>query len=662
MTLRPAIFRRLLLPLAVFALPALAAAPDPAARGAAVRVQDDLFLASNGAWLDSTPIPADKSEVYGADLPAIVNARVRTIVDDLRRQPQPAGSNARKLVDYFDSEMDTAAIDRAGLAPVRAQLAAIDAIATPAGLARWQGRVQGVLKTPLWLWGGFADFKDPGTNRVLVMQGGLGLPGRGYYLDKGAQVESARAAYLAYLATLARLAGERDPQGAALHVLALETRLAQAHVPAAEATNPARVQSLDAGGLGKAAPGLDWQAFLDGAGMAAGERLNLVHPPGAAAIARLLHELPLDDWKLYFRLRTLDAAAPLLPEPFRAAHFSFRGKALGGQRTRAPRAERALDSLSAALGDALGQLYMGRHFPPQDKARVERIVEEVRGAALEAVGQIAWMGPAARAEALAKVRGMRAKVGYPAAWRDYTGLDIRRGDALGNRDRARRHEWLRLAALSGTPVDRRLWAMSPLEPNAYYDPVLNEINLPAGHLQAPWFDARADDAANYGGIGTLVAHELSHAFDGIGSQFDSRGVQRDWWSEGDHAAFAAFSARLVARFDAHEVLPGARVNGKLTLPENIADLMGLQLAWRAYRNTQSAKLEGERRFFLAYARQWAVKRRDERTLQLLSSDPHAPAFLRANVPAMQLDGFHDAFGTQPGDRMFVPAADRLRAW
>lgn len=662
MTLRPSLRHCLLLPLAALFITL------PLSAGA-VRPQDDLFLAANGAWLNSTTIPADKPEIYAADFPATVNARVRAIVDALRSRPQPAGSNARKLVDYFDSDMDTAAIDRAGLAPVRAQLAAIDALATPAELARWQGRVQGILKTPLWLWGGFADFKDPGTNRVLVMQGGLGLPDRDYYLEQDARMKSARAGYLAYLTTLATLAGERDPADAARRVLALETRLAAAHVPAAEARNPAGVQTLAAAGLARVAPGLDWQAFLDGASMEAGAAVNLVHPAAAAAIARLQRELPLDDWKRYFRLRTLDAAAPLLPAPFRAAHFAFRGKALGGQGAPAPRAERALDSLTAALGDALGQAYMQRHFPPRHKARVEQMVEQVRAAAAEAIGQIAWMGPEARAEALAKIKAMRAKVGYPDAWRDYGGLEIRRGDALGNRDRARRHEWLRLAALSGKPVDRRQWAMSPLEPNAYYDQVLNEINLPAGMLQAPLFDADADDAANFGGVGTLIAHELSHAFDSAGSRFDSRGIGRDWWSAADHAAFARFSARLVARFDAVEALPGVRVNGKLTLPENIADLMGLELAWRAWRTAATQRpaplidgVPGDQRFFLAYARQWAVKRRDERTLQLLSSNPHAPAWLRANSPAMQLDGFHAAFGTRPGDRMFVPPAERLRTW
>ncbi|QNA87682.1 M13 family metallopeptidase [Massilia sp. Dwa41.01b] len=354
----------------------------------------------------------------------------------------------------------------------------------------------------------------------------------------------------------------------------------------------------------------------------------------------------------------------MLPTAFRDAHFAFRGKATGGQSAPRAQQERAPDALTEALGDGLGALYMERHFPPAQKARVEAMFAQLRQAAAEAVAQMAWLTPAARAEAAAKVARMTAKVGYPAAWRDYGALEIRRADALGNRDRARRHEWLRLAALSGKPVDRQAWAMSPLEPNAFYDPMLNQINLPAGILPAPFFDAKADDAANYGGIGTLIAHEISHAFDSNGAQFDSRGVQRDWWSAADHAAFDALTTQVVARFDAIEVLPGARVNGKFTLPENMADLMGLQLAWRAWRSLPETGQAsgGAERFFLAYAQQWAAKRRDERTRQLLASDPHAPPSLRANFPAMQLDGFHETFGTREGDAMFVPAQDRLRVW
>ena len=637
----------------------------PAAAAPGVRPQDDLYQAANGAWLARTAIPADRSEVYAADLPATVNARVRGLVDGLRSAPQAPGSTARKLIDYHDGYLDLEAIEHAGLAPVLPLLAEIDAIGDRAALAHWQGRMQGVMKTPLWFWGGFADFKNPALNRALVMQGGLGLPDRDYYLKDDARMVRARAAYRTYLATLARLAGDPAPDETARVVLALETQLAAAHLPAAEAMNPAKVQALDALQLATFAAGLDWRALLGAAGFAEGAAVNVVQPQAAIAIARLMAGLPLDDWKRYFRLRLLDSMAQVLPGAVREAHFAFHGQAIGGRSRAAPRAEGAIDSLTNALGDGLSALYMARYFPPEQKARVERMAGRILAAASASAGRIAWMSPATRREAQAKIARCTLRIGYPARWRDYGALDIRRGDAFGNRMRAGRHEWLRLAALSGTPVDRGLWTMSPLEPNAYYDPVLNEINLPAGILQAPFFDAAASDAANYGGIGALIGHEISHAFDATGSQFDSRGVQRDWWTAHDHAAFDAFGKQLAARFDAEEVLPGVHVNGQLTLSENIADLMGLQLAWSAYRSDApvagGARSDG-REFFLAYARQWAVKRRDERVLQLLASDPHAPAVLRANRPAMQLDAFHQTFATQPGEGMYLAPEQRLRTW
>ncbi|MGJ9418973.1 M13 family metallopeptidase [Massilia sp. CMS3.1] len=650
MTLRPFRLACLLVPFLL-----LPAAADPG-----VRPQDDLYLAANGAWLARTTIPADKSEVYGADLPAIVNARVRGLVDGLRRQPRAPGSVERKLIDYHDSYLDTEAIDSAGLAPLLPLLAEVDAVKDHAALARWQGSIQGVFKTPLWFWGGFADFKDPTLNRALLMQGGLGLPDRDYYLKNEERMLQARTAYLEYLTTLARFAGDPAPAQSARAVLALETKLAAAHLPVSEAMNPAQVRSLDAARLGRDAPGLDWRAFLLGAGFPDSAVVNVVQPPAAVASARLMAELPLADWKAYFRLRLIDAMAQVLPGAVRDAHFAFHGKAISGQSRPAPRAERAIDNLTDAVGDGLSAMYMARYFPPAQKARVERMAARILAAAQEAAGRIAWMSPATRREARAKIARSTMRVGYPARWRDYSALEIRPGDAFGNRMRARRHEWLRLAALSGTPVDRGLWTMSPLEANAYYDPVLNEINLPAGILQAPFFDAQASDAANYGGIGALIGHEISHAFDTTGSQFDSRGAQRDWWTAADHAAFKAFGRELAARFDAEEVLPGVHVNGKLTLSENIADLMGLQLAWRAFKG--EARAGDSREFFLAYARQWAVKRRDERVLQLLASDQHAPGALRANFPAMQLDAFHDTYTTRPGERMYLAPEARLRAW
>lgn len=620
----------------------------------------DLYQAANGAWLAATAIPADRAEVYGADLPGTVNSRVQALVRELAQGRPLAGSVQRKIADYYASYVDSAAIERAALAPLRATLASIERIATPAQLAAWQGGMQGVWKTPLWLWGGFADFKDPRKYRALLMQGGLGMPERDYYLKPG----QAHRAYLAYLSRLAQLGGLANPGQAARQTLALETRIAQAHLAASEAMNPAKVVALDARALARQAPGLDWAAFIQAARLPAGEALNVVQIEAAIGIARLHAEVPLAQWKQYLTLRTLDASASALPAAFRDAHFAFHGRALAGQARPSPRAGRAIDEVSQALGDGLGQLYMARHFPPAHKARAEALVQTLLAEARKSVASIPWMGEATRAEALAKLARCTARVGYPAVWRDYSALDVVRGDAAGNRLRARRFEWERLATLSGTKVERAMWLMSPLEPNAYYDPVQNEINIPAGILQAPLFDHTADDAVNYGGIGALLAHEISHAFDTTGSQFDSHGVQRDWWTPGDKQAFAAFSARMVNQFDAEEALPGTRVNGKLTLSENIADLMGLQLAYRAYRSAAGAShtREGSGRFFAAYARQFAVKRREQRARQLAASDPHAPPHLRTNAAARHVDGFHQAFGTRQGDAMYVAPADRLRAW
>lgn len=658
----------LILPLAAAA--ATPTVPDLQGMDPQVRAQDDLYRAANGRWQAAAVIPSNKAEVYGAELPDLVSARVRALIDDLSARPQPDGSVEQKVALYYASFTDTAAIDRAGLAPLRASLERIAAIDSPSALARWQGQMQGVIQTPLWMWGGFADFQDPKLNRALVMQGGLGLPDRAYYLDTAdARMAAARQAYQEYLATLAQLAGMAQPQQAAARVMAVEMRLARAHTPAAEAMNPAVVRAMRADQAGQAMPGFDWAAFYAGAQIGAGQALNLMQPDTAKAVAALMAELPLDDWKLYFSLRTIDEAAPVLPAAFRAAHFDFHGKALQGRSAPGARADLGVAQVGTAMGDALSHLYVERHFPASHKARATQMVGTLMAAARAAVDNMRWMDPATRAEAGRKIAALKAKVGHPDQWRDLGGLQILAGDALGNRQRAQRFEWARLAALSGTPVDRALWLMAPMEVNAYYDPMLNEINLPAGILQSPLFDMTADDAANYGGIGAVIAHEISHGFDATGAQFDSHGVLRDWWTAADHQAFDAMAARLVAQYDAYAPLPGKHVNGKLTLAENMADTMGLQIALDAYHLSLGGKsapvidgLSGDQRFFLAYAQSWRVKRRDERVLQLLATDPHAPGQFRSNGAAIHIDGFHAAFGTGPGDRMFTPAPERLHLW
>ncbi|MEJ6004713.1 M13 family metallopeptidase [Paucibacter sp. AS339] len=653
------------------AKPASASGLDLSGFDPQVRPQDDLYRAVNGRWLRNTAIPADRVEVHGVDMPAVVDGRVRAILQALAARQHPAGSVEQKIGDYYRSYLDTAAIERAGLAPIKPLLAEIDAIRSPAELARWQGRAQGQLQTPIWFWGGFADFMDPGLNRVMAWQGGLGLPDRDYYLklDEPAFAK-ARSAYLAYLSRLATLAGDRDAARTAQRVLALETRLAAVHVPLSEARDPSKmVNPLTPAELLAQAPGFDWPTFFEAAQLSAGDKVNVTQLGTAIATARLFAELPLADWKAYFRLRSLDANAQVLPKAFRQAHFAFHGAAMGGATAERAREQRALEQVSEALSEALAQQYVARHFPPAHKQRVQQIYEQVLAAYRELMAANSWMAPATRAAALDKLDRYKAKIGHPDQWRDYAALQVRAGDALGNQQRAQRFDWAVKAAAAGKPMDRQAWAMSPLVVNAFYDPMGNEINLTAAILQAPLFDMAADDAANFGGIGAQIGHEISHGFDSMGAQFDGQGAMRNWWTDEDRKTFADKSAQLIAQFNAFEALPGKHVNGELTLPENMADLLGLQIAYKAYQRSLGGKpapvidgFSGEQRFFMSFAQSWRVKRSEQRTLQLLSSDPHAPNEFRANAPAMNLDAFHEAFKTAPGDALFKPATSRIQLW
>ncbi len=642
-----------------------------AAPQGAIRIQDDLYRAVNGAWIEATVIPANRSEAYGAELPDVVDRRVRGIVEELSARPQRAASAERKAGSYYKAYLDTERIDRAGLGPVRRLLAQVDAIGDAGALAQWMGHAQGRIETPLWLWGGFADFKDPGRNRVMMWQGGLGLPSRDYYLAlDDAGMGKARAAYLEYLTRLAVLAGLPQPARVAARVMALESRIAAVQLPLEQARDPGRMYTLmNAQELLQRAPGIDWPAFMRAANIPVAERVMVAQHATATAIAALFAELPLADWKMYFKLRSLDEAAPVLPRAFRDAHFAFRGTALAGTTAPALRADAAIIETSAAMGEALGKAYVERYFPPAHKARIRGMVENLLAAYREMIEESGWMTPTTRERALAKLAGYKAKIGHPDTWHDYAGLEVREGDALGNRHRARRYAWELKAAQAGKPMDRAAWAMSPIAVNAFYDPMLNEINLPAGLLQAPLFDMDADDAANYGGIGAQIAHEISHGFDTMGAQFDGDGVMRNWWSDADRKAFEEIGQRLQAQYSSYEAMPGKYVNGAMTLAENMADLTGLQIAFKAYQRAVGSKprtvadgYTGEQRFFLSYAQSWRKKARPERVLQLLASDPHAPNEFRANGPAVNVDGFHQAFGTQPGDAMFKPAAQRIRSW
>ena len=635
-----------------------------------IRYQDDLFMAANGAWLRDTPIPPNKRYVIGIDVNDITDARIRAIVDELAVKRHKQGTLQQKIGAYYASYMDIARIERAGLAPLGGLLGDIDAVHTPSALAALNGRMQGTIETPVWL-RVFPDLKDPTINRVMTWQGGLGLPDRAYYLQpQDARFGAALAAYRDYLTTLARLSGMRQPALVAQQVIALETRIAQTHWKREDTYDPVRMyHPMTPSTLAASAPGYDWQAFLNNAELPRVATITVTQPSAVTGTAALYAQLPLAHWKQYYRLRVLDAFAPVLPAAFRAARFAFRGKALGGATQPEPRWQQGIASLNTVMGDGVGQLYVQRHFSQQHKDRVQAMVSNILAAFGESIRALEWMTPATKAQALDKLSKYGAKIGYPEQWRDYGDLLVRYNDPIGNRARGTRFGWSLQAAKVDRKVDRREWQFTAQTVDAMYDPMLNEIVFPAASLQPPFFDMALDDAANYGAIGVNIAHEISHGFDTMGSQFDGNGVLRNWWTEADRRAFEALGSRLASQFDAYEPLPGKHVNGKLTLTENMADLSGMQIAFHAYQRSLAGKASpmvdgrsGEQRFFIAHALFRRVKMRDEALLTTLSSDPHAPHAYRANGPAVNTDAFHEAFNTRPGDGMYRSTDERIRIW
>ncbi|HSI60192.1 MAG TPA: M13 family metallopeptidase [Ideonella sp.] len=658
--------------------PAAAAAPaapftsgvDRSTFDTAVRPQDDLYRAANGRWLSDTPIPPDKSAFGVWDvLVDRANERVHTIVEELAAGTHPAGSAEQKVADFYRSFMDKAGIDKAGLAPLAPWLAQIDAVKTPTELAALFGRLQGTVDTPVVAWVD-ADPKEPTLNRAALYQSGLGLPDRDYYLKPDKRLAQARSAYLAYLETLFGLSGDPRAAAHARTVLALELKLARiqwssvANRDAVKTYNPMTPQAL-----AKATPGLDWPAFFAAAALPGIDRLSVSQPSYVKALAALAARTPLADWRLYLRARLLDDHANVLPQAFREAHFELHGKTLSGQQKPKPRWEQAIAALDTALGEAVGQVYAARHFPPANKARMQTLVANLLAAYGSSIDGVKWMSAKTRERAKQKLAKYTVKIGYPDRWRDYTALQVRAGDPLGNAARAGRFEHERRAVRNGQPVDRAEWGMTPQTVNAYYNPSFNEIVFPAAILEPPFFDMGADDAANYGATGATIGHEISHGFDDEGSQYDGDGKLDNWWTAADRKAFDRLTAQLVAQYDAYQPLPGRKLNGKLTLGENIADLSGLEIAYKAWQLTLGGKpspvidgLTGDQRFFYAYAQSWRENVREARSLQLLTMDPHAPSEFRANGSSINIDAFHQTFGTQPGDKLYKPTAKRIRIW
>ncbi|HEV7575473.1 MAG TPA: M13 family metallopeptidase [Caldimonas sp.] len=638
----------------------------------AVRAQDDFFRHVNGTWLKSAVIPPDKSRIGAfSSLREKTEAQLRTLVEDAARARGDA--DARRIGDLYDSFIDEAAVERGGLAPLAAELAAIDALPTARALGVAMARLDRLgVDLPI----GFyvtLDARDTSKNVPWLGQSGLLLPDRDYYLiDGDARFAQARAALVAYLTRLLALSGAgSDAAAEGDAVLALETALAKGQWTRVEGRDPVKTYNkMPTAALAPLAGAFDWAGYLATTGLAARTSEIVVRQPSyLPAFASLTGSVPLPVWKAYLRTHLLHAYAPYLGKEFVAARFEFSGTTLRGTTENEARWKRGVALVQQAEGEALGKLYVARHFPPASKARMEQLVANLLAAYRESIDSLDWMSAATKKEAQAKLATFRPKIGYPERWIDYGALEIRRDDLVGNVQRAHVFEYERQLAKLGAPVDRDEWRMTPQTVNAYYNASFNEIVFPAAILQPPFFDADADDAVNYGAIGAIIGHEISHGFDDRGSQFDDTGNLRMWWTAEDRERFTAKTRILIDEYSAFSPVPGYTINGALTLGENIADNSGLEIAYKAYHRSLAGKpaptvdgTSGDERFFYGFAQGFRGKSREAALLSQIKSDPHSPDEFRVNGTVRNHPAFYSTFGVRPGDAMYLPPEQRVSIW
>ncbi|MCW5802601.1 MAG: M13 family metallopeptidase [Deltaproteobacteria bacterium] len=657
---------------AIKALPR--AGVERAAMDTTVAPGDDFYAYANGAWDRSISIPADRSSYgAGAIVSELTAKRNRELVEAARTAA--AGTEARKVGDYFTAFMDEAGIENKGIAPIKAELDEIAAIADAKGLARALGAslradVDAINNTHLHTANVFGvwiaqDFDDPSRYSAFLLQGGLAMPDRDYYLDASPRMVKIREDYTKHVAALLALAGIPDAPAKAARIVALETKIAKTHATREQTSvvkdgnNHWAVKDL-----ATKAPGLDWDAFLAAAGLDKEPHLVMWHPGAATGLAALVRSEPLAAWKEYLAYQVITGAAPYLPKAFVAERFAFHDGILSGTPKQAERWKRAIDGVNGALSHALGKLYVQKYFPPSEKARAEEMVRNELAAFSRRIDQLAWMTPATKQKAKAKLAVLKVGVGYPDKWRDYGALAIAPDDALGNARRASQHEYRRNLAKLGTPVDRTEWVMEPQLVNAVNLPAMNAMNFPAAILQPPYFDPSRPVAMDYGAIGMVIGHEISHSFDDQGALFDATGKLANWWTREDFDHFEASGKQLVAQYDAYKPLPDAAINGKLTLGENIADVAGLAVAYDAYKLAGDAPtvdgFTGDQQFFLSFAQVWRTKYREPALRKRILTDGHSPGPWRART-ARNLDAWYAAFDVKAGE-LFLPPAERVRIW
>jgi putative endopeptidase len=643
---------------------------DLAGMDKAIKPGNNFFDYADGAAVAAIKIPSDLSGWGGFSiLSELSENRVKVIVEEAAATaPLAPTTSDAKVGAFFKAFMDQARVEQLGVSPLKPDLDAVRAVTSRDQLAALMGHASEGFVSSVFDVGIEPDEKNPDVYSVHLSQAGLGLPDRDYYLT--AQFAAQKAKYQLYVAKLLGLAGWTDPDAAAKAVVDMETQIATASWARDEERDPDKTYNpTTVAALAQAAPGFAWRPFLDAAGLSDVDHIVVAQNTAFPKLAAIYAATPLDTLKAWEAFHIVDSASPFLPDAFVQARFDFRNHTLSGQPEIAQRWKRGVSVVGNGMGEAIGKVYVERYFPPESKAKMLELTAELKAAFRTRIEKLTWMSPATKVEALKKLANYTIRIGYPDTWRDYSALTIRADDLYGDEERSQAFEWARQIKRLHKPVDKAEWEMTPQTVNAYNEPLFNEVVFPAAILQPPFFDPNADPAINYGGIGGVIGHEMTHGFDDEGRKFDANGHLRDWWTPEDAKRFEALAKRLGAQYSSYSPVPGGHVNGQLTMGENIADLGGLNLALEAYHASLHGKpapvingLTGDERVFLGWAQVWTNKTREASARQRLVADPHSPPIFRVNGVVRNIDAWYKAFHVVPGQALYLTPEERVHIW
>ncbi len=643
---------------------------DLAARDLSVDPGDDFFHYANGTWAANTEIPSDRTRWGTFDmLREKADEDARVIIEEVALAGGAPGTNQQKIADYYNSFLNQDAIDARGLAPIQPELDQIAALRNHEEAIRFIASPGVAVNSPIAIFVGL-DERNPDRYISNMVHAGLGLPEREFYRRTDGEFPNIRSAYVAHIERTLTLVGQSNAGAKAAAVMAFETAIAERHWPRADRRDRDRTYNLrNRAQIRALAPSFPWDAAFDAAGMGSVEEVVISELSAMGPLAELYMATPVSTLQAYLSYHLVRNNSAVLPRNVDDEIFDFHGRTLNGQPQQRERWKRGVSAVNGALGEAIGQIYVQRHFPPAAKAQMQQLVENLRTAYGQRIDNLPWMSAETKVAAREKLATFRPKIGYPDRWRDYSALEVQSGDAYGNNKRQQIFDWNYDLARLSRPTDKDEWFMTPQTVNAYYNPVFNEIVFPAAILQPPFFDPYADPAVNYGAIGGVIGHEMGHGFDDQGAKSDAHGVLRDWWNEDDVRRFEEVTGRLAAQYEQFEPLPGLNLNGRLTLGENIGDNGGLQVAYHAYQISlnggEAPVLEGvtgDQRFFLSWAQVWRTLMRDEAMRNQVLNGPHSPGIYRCNGTVRNMDAWYAAFDVQPGDDLYLAPADRVTVW